>query len=746
MEALIAIERLRHDQTYMNFYDSEEQALTRLVERNSDLRRALWRLRFEQVEASAEAYHHTEHPAFGPLQPDDLEWLWELSEEQRGRSQTRARSALERLWGRLAAQERLTLMSGPLPDALRSHLDLLAKWAVEQAERAGTHDAAREKKRAEQCRKNEEAILPKRAAIESGDDLPALLWAWPHVGGHGSDLSRVSPERLRQYVGEEYVQLFLRGMAACWKKADISVHAPEGGSTNHDMLALTGLAIAVRAGLDVSTLTPGDAQRAARLGLHELNSLPFWYGDLARAHPEAVHSAVSEVVALEWLCAKEYHGVLRFASYTDREVAELTREIVLNFLAEGPPAHPRTLHYAVNAILTSTLQTPRVVAFVRREIERAAGATPDADWLRLWAHVEPEAAADWFTARANADRAATLTTLLATAALLEKDLDEHHGPPVTSAIMAPRPLGRWARLLLSMVRPDDDVRIPGAHYRVDRDYARDLRHRCLSRLASNPSSEARAILLKLRADPALGTERDRLDWLLAEQYAVAIEAAPVKWTEDDVLRMERGDEKLPRTLSELFRLVQAHLRHVHRLVANDDFSYRDLFLRKGIKEREIQLWVASCLRERARGLYSVVRENVVDDDKEVDISAFAPGVGHVPIEIKPLGEYSVPALEKVMTQQLLGRYMQPPDQRYGVLLLVRRDKTSWRIGKKTSNLDAVVEHLRAHAAEVGQEHGKEIHVAVIDLAVPRAVVIPKGASATKLIAVSPATPRRTRNS
>jgi hypothetical protein len=184
---------------------------------------------------------------------------------------------------------------------------------------------------------------------------------------------------------------------------------------------------------------------------------------------------------------------------------------------------------------------------------------------------------------------------------------------------------------------------------------------------------------------------------------------------------------------------------VHRLLANDDFSYRGVFSSK-TKEREIQLWVASCLRQRARGLYAVVRENVLDDDKEVDISAFAPGVGHLPIEIKPLGEYSVAMLEGVLENQLLGQYMQPPDRRCGILLLVRRDDRRWRLNRRQVGIDVVVAHLRSLASNLGIRHGKEIHVAAIDLLPPqREPADQKGALPAKPMkkkASSPSTSRR----
>jgi hypothetical protein len=131
-------------------------------------------------------------------------------------------------------------------------------------------------------------------------------------------------------------------------------------------------------------------------------------------------------------------------------------------------------------------------------------------------------------------------------------------------------------------------------------------------------------------------------------------------------------------------MVRSHIAHVDRLISvDDDFSYRAVFSKDTVEEK-LQLWAASCLRTRARGLYSVIRENMVAERKEVDISATAPDVGQVPIEIKPLGPYSFNALKDVIVDQLLGQYMRPKERRCGILLLVRRERTRWIIDRGRS--------------------------------------------------------------
>jgi len=238
---------------------------------------------------------------------------------------------------------------------------------------------------------------------------------------------------------------------------------------------------------------------------------------------------------------------------------------------------------------------------------------------------------------------------------------------------------------------------------------------CLGRLAREPSREANLALRTLLTDPATASHKpDFKRRLLESQLDAAAEVAAAAWTEEDVLRVERGDEAPPRNLEQLCALVRTHIGRVAEQIENSDFSYRDLFSSKS-KEREIQLWVASGLQQLSRGLYSIARENAVDDDKEVDISAFAPGVGHIPIEIKPLGPYSFNALVKVVEQQLLGQYMQPVDRRYGVLLLVRREKKSWKIDGKRASFAELKEGVQQRANALADARAKVVRIETIDL-------------------------------
>jgi hypothetical protein len=111
-----------------------------------------------------------------------------------------------------------------------------------------------------------------------------------------------------------------------------------------------------------------------------------------------------------------------------------------------------------------------------------------------------------------------------------------------------------------------------------------------------------------------------------------------------------------------------------------------------------------------------MRENVVAHDKEVDISAAVPGVGQVPIEIKPANRYSLKELEVTIRDQLLGRYMTQHDRTKGVLLLVSHKPKTWRPGGRELNFRELVERLQRFARDLGTNVGKEMAVHGIDVA------------------------------
>ncbi len=199
--------------------------------------------------------------------------------------------------------------------------------------------------------------------------------------------------------------------------------------------------------------------------------------------------------------------------------------------------------------------------------------------------------------------------------------------------------------------------------------------------------------------------------------------------EGQILDLERGDERPPITLGDLWNLVQRHICILTDEAEAGDFSCVQMFstielYRQSLRsvrtktdprrwEFLVQLWFAEQMRLIGRGLYHIAREEEVWINSErIDISACAGNL-RVPIEIK-LIDYSLQALRKTVRFQLLERYMKPPGVRFGILLIVKTHDKSYR-DKGPLDLESVVKYVQEYAQEILLGQDKTILVHGIDL-------------------------------
>ncbi len=681
------------------------------------------------------AHPHNTRARFGQATIEDARWLanaWTKSrreERRRAHGRTPAPTAaqrsnligwlLEELHGRLQGDEQAQVRAA-LPKQLQVYVDARAQQSREIEQAQASNEAKRRRQASAKRSKNAKGIRPRLKKIESGDDVDALIRAWQHLGEEqGTKRARRDVSRLAEIVGAEFVPSFLRGLQAYWRKNTVAVPDPSDNAILlKDLAGLTGLTLEIDNGLDLNALSPDEARQAATYALYELNSFPAWFEDLLAAHPVATKAVLQQAILRAWTVAQEKLTLLRFGPYAGKPVALMLRGLLLEVAVTTRPGSRQALEDGIDTLLTSG-DDPRLVARIA-----IVGLTTDAgddgrlaQWLRLLAHVDPIAAAGHLESMRTTDPERYKRIIETVANFLEQDVSDRYRMSLVTAMHSPRALGRWFRLLLLGVSPETDLEFPTEKMRVigARDHAQGFRDRCVRLLRQDSTEAAHDVLVELVSDPALASYRSVLVAAVAHQLEVARDAVARPWTEDDVLAVERGDERPPRSLDDLFSMVRSHIVHVDRLISvDDDFSYRSVFDENTLEEK-IQLWTASCLRARSRGLYSVIRENVVAEKKEVDISAMAPGAGQVPIEIKPLGPYSFNALKVVIVDQLLGQYMRPKERRCGVLLLVRRERTRWSINGRPRTLDTLVSELQAFADIVGSKEGKTIVVETIDL-------------------------------
>jgi hypothetical protein len=702
-------------------HETVEAIEVQLGER-SDLRRAVWDERIARA-TNSEGLGELMSPKLGRAKGEDLEWFW-------AKQQAAADQELKNRLGwplnvarqRMSAAERTEIMQRQeVPAELKAFIEVAESWDAHLTAARQAEDMKQAAEKAAHRAKNIADVQPQRAAIESGEHGQALIWAWQHLSGTDNRRGRIGTALLVEEVGRELAEVFMTGFQRWWRRHEPPLPEPGSNSVSLMNLAgLTGLSLEAERGLNFASLADAEVERAARYALYELNGFPVWFDDLVAAHPAQVRRLLAQVVASEWAATVEEHGVIARAPYEPSRTAELVRNLVIDELERGTPGHVRTVHYAVGALLLSAMPTRDVAPLLERGVASAAAGDTAAlaEWLRGWSHFAPAGAAKWLRSLAGSDRPRFLQIIERVASLLEDDFDERTRP-IAAENWTPAALTEWVRLLHSAVRPEDDIdRSRGGVYSPgQRDRAQEFRDRCLVRLARDPSREAFEALRDVQRSTEMAPYAVMVDRLTLTQLTAAAEHLATPWTEEDLLNVERGDERPPRSNGDLFALVERHLDRVAHLLENDDFSYATLFGEK-TDEKEVQRWVASSLVLVNRGLYTVEREPELQDDKLIDISVSVPGIGRIPIEIKPLysTRYPYAQLKRFIKEQLVGRYMRAPAVDRGIFLLVPLKSRTWKVGSRTLSFAQLRSRLAIDAKAIGDKAFKEVVVACIDVA------------------------------
>lgn len=221
----------------------------------------------------------------------------------------------------------------------------------------------------------------------------------------------------------------------------------------------------------------------------------------------------------------------------------------------------------------------------------------------------------------------------------------------------------------------------------------------LSRLLQPPSDEAAA------EDQAL---RQRLEANRLEREQRRIDAL-AQHRRDLLPRLSAGD---------LHRIVLRRLRDLAHDLQHGDVTDRYLF-RPETDEEAVQNWLAGRLRDRARGRYTVHREEQVADRKRPDLRLYAPGVAAPAcIEIKIAGRWSGNELLTILDDQVVGQYLRDRHSRHVILLLVDTGgQKHWQIPDGRLDFPGLVTRLQNQAAALAARHPDVDSLDVVGLVV-----------------------------
>jgi hypothetical protein len=574
LDTLEAIERgpLKYGRTLA--HARRKDHLESALRHRPALRRGLWERRLARKEAfMAEA--------LGRTSEDDVAWLFSLSE-----SQPDWRQPI--LFGLSGI---VNLLSEPDRDRLLESLDASSGVhaavgdIINRSRAFSLERRRREDEEAQKDAKRREHISagfePLRTEIEQGRNTKALGWALQHLQDSLFSQGQVSLDGLDGKLSDDLIQAFRSGFKACWRGQTLG--PAEGGNRGWDNEAfqcgLVGLALDAKDGLDFAVLTSADAELAARYALLAFNGFPTWFDELIEAHRVEVKRVLRESVSAEWENQTETMTSLARASSEPKVTAELLSEIAVELLEDSAPKSLSTLRGAIDAIFAVTALDRRVPRLIEESLANERDLARMPQWLRGWAHARPTLCAEWFETRLDSGTIEP-TLFIVTAELLEDDLGDEYRPVRCSAFSGAEALERWSMLLLSHVRPRDDMDRSGFSSKTARGEAEDLRRRTLSLLTKDTSIAARYALQRVVNHPEIGRVPGEGSRRLAEQHACACDAAAPVWSEQAILESERGDDKRPVNIDELFGLVRRHIRDVARSIEEGEFSYRDLFVKR----------------------------------------------------------------------------------------------------------------------------------------------------------------------
>jgi hypothetical protein len=425
-------------------------------------------------------------------------------------------------------------------------------------------------------------------------------------------------------------------------------------------------------------LSSDEAAKAARIAARKLNGIPAWLASLAAVHPETVERTLGPDLSAQlqggagWSdylqalrdCAPELRalfvprikawlfGAFEESRATDgnKDFANLLRQAILVLLAHDDP------------IINSCLEKLAADALLG-PIEHACAIT----WAQTLLHLNPERGTFILEQLFGGEPAPSQVLKETWIAAIFGDRHER-GIPIdfASEHFTPDILLRLVLLAYAQVQVADDVHHEGTYSPDTRDDAQTGRNAILSALLEREGLEAWHAKLRLAEHPLLAHFRDRALTLAREKSAS--EADHLRFTEIEVERIVARLEAPPKTREDMAALLADRLDDIEEFLLTDT-SPRELWA--GIeRENLLRREVARELDRMSNGLYVVTQESVTADEKETDIRLVSAGADQEGvIELKRAEGFSGGVLLKTIFDQLVQKYLAPPNRRAGLLVI-----------------------------------------------------------------------------
>lgn len=514
------------------------------------------------------------------------------------------------------------------------------------------------------------------------------------------------------------------------------------GSRNSVSVAwLVGLA-----GVSAEAATPGwstglsaeDVVTATAYAMIELNGFAPFVSDLVASHPEEVAKVIGEEVRTEVTMSQEHDHlpVLQDLTYASAGL----KRVCVPYLLDALEAWPSEVDNETGGRKSRHLdQTLRILEEAQEQLAReriaeecatryrqAPSAPSAVIWLKGLFRFDPAQGAkqlieEFEREGSRSDPEARERAIRAFGVIFGED--DAVGFRVSDPVQHARLLGRLVRLAHVFVRPTDDQVHDEVFSPNVRDNAEGARRRLFELLCGTSGPEARRALVDMAEEQEFAGQRDHLR-LLARQRAATDAELPAFDSEAVVVLCARY-EAPPNDGNGLLRVMMDRLEDLAHDLAHGDFSDRRTL--RGIDEEiEVQRTLSWRLKERANGVYRVIREEEVADAKQTDIrlATVAGADERVVAEVKIADKWTLRKLAEALRKQLVGQYLRHESCTRGCLLLIYRGEKKWWLNPDDGTrlgFSEVIGVLQEMARALEREQWDRIRIELfgLDLTDPR---------------------------
>ncbi|WP_282181770.1 hypothetical protein [Aliiroseovarius marinus] len=603
------------------------------------------------------------------------------------------------------------------------------EWEV-QNERRSAEQKAKEEKRVADWLQWRTEVLNTPNHLMDGDGRLGVLYDAKKVISQGVDRDcswgHWDSAIIAQTLGEKFLERYRQELSVFWRETEVLLRSERAVEVRNSypgswLLALTAVKAEAETIGWAKSLSHDEAIKAARIACIELNGFGGFVAALDEAHPKAVSDVIAdeacaELDQLPQLGQAEmfhdilYHGTGNMKAAVAERIAPRLSEFVL---LEGNGAK-NAFEYVVRVIADVGSTNARALAteLLEQQLERR-GNLPVEFALSLLATLDPEAGCrrllreteelNTVEARENAARA--FASLFG---------DRYFSTTPDLGII---PEGRRVFLLGDLVqrayqavRRDEDIEHEGTYTPDLRDHAQHARSFLLESLLNIKLPETLAVIHELAEQPEFDHMSDRL-----RQMAYEIAAQMSDMTAHPLIAfqaLDRNGAFIPFDHRSLLTAMMTRLDSFEHDILYAEDSPIDA-LRKLELETELRRSIAFWLRRGERGVFEFTQEAVVVDENRTDIRFHPRSMqGYATVELKRQ-TWSVRELERALTDQLVGQYLQHDNCRVGCLLICQARVKRWRHPDTNAgmSLKDVVDHLNAVAREIMAAR-PELHIAV----------------------------------